>query len=117
MSEPVRTLLIRLADAQGRIPGPAGEHATGVMQRGALDVKLSMPRPPNRQAPHAQDEIYVIVRGRGVLVTDRGREAFGPGDLMFVAAGEEHHFEDFTDDIAVWVIFNGPVGGEFPLGG
>jgi mannose-6-phosphate isomerase-like protein (cupin superfamily) len=109
--------VIHLANAQARIPGPAGEHAVGVMQRGALDVKLSMPRPPNRQAPHAQDEIYVIVRGRGVLVTNGGREPFGPGDLMFVAAGEEHHFEDFTDDIAVWVIFHGPPGGEVPRQG
>jgi mannose-6-phosphate isomerase-like protein (cupin superfamily) len=92
--------VIHLANAQARIPGPAGEHAVGVMQRGALDVKLSMPRPPNRQAPHAQDEIYVIVRGRGVLVTNGGREPFGPGD-----------------DIAVWVIFHGPPGGEVPRQG
>ena len=31
---------------------------------------------------------------------------------MFVGAGTEHHFEDFTDDLAVWVIFYGPQGGE-----
>jgi hypothetical protein len=31
---------------------------------------------------------------------------------MFVAAGTEHHFEDFTDDLAVWVAFYGPPGGE-----
>jgi hypothetical protein len=31
---------------------------------------------------------------------------------MFVAAGVEHRFEDFTDDLAVWVMFYGPEGGE-----
>jgi len=31
---------------------------------------------------------------------------------MFVAAGVEHHFEDFTEDLAIWVIFYGPPGGE-----
>jgi len=118
MSQPDRACVIRLADAEARTPGPAGEHAVGVLHRGALDVKLSLPPEPNRQTPHAQDEIYVIVRGRGVLVHGDGeRKAFGPGDLMFVAAGEEHQFEDFTEDIAVWVVFHGPPGGEFPRGG
>jgi hypothetical protein len=31
---------------------------------------------------------------------------------MFVAAGVEHRFEDFSADLAVWVIFYGPPGGE-----
>jgi hypothetical protein len=34
---------------------------------------------------------------------------------MFVAAGTEHYFEDFTEDLAVWVVFYGPDGGEVPL--
>jgi hypothetical protein len=29
-----------------------------------------------------------------------------------VAAGTEHRFEDFTEDLAVWVVFYGPDGGE-----
>jgi mannose-6-phosphate isomerase-like protein (cupin superfamily) len=40
------------------------------------------------------------------------RHAFGPGDVLFVPAGVEHHFENFTDDLATWVIFYGPEGGE-----
>ena len=31
---------------------------------------------------------------------------------LFVPAGVEHRFEDFTDDLAVWVVFYGPEGGE-----
>jgi hypothetical protein len=31
---------------------------------------------------------------------------------MFVAAGTEHHFENFTEDLTVWVVFYGPTGGE-----
>ena len=38
-------------------------------------------------------------------------------DLLFVAAGTEHPFEDFTDDLAVWVVFFGPQGGEAPMVG
>jgi len=42
------------------------------------------------------------------------REECGSGDLLFVAAGTEHHFEDFTDDLTVWVVFFGLQGGEVP---
>ena len=83
-----------------------------VLQRGTLDVKLSRPARPNVQTPHEQDEIYVVVEGRGFLWHDGTRAAFGPGDLLFVAAGVEHRFEDFGDDLAVWRIFYGPRGGE-----
>lgn len=112
-----RSRVIRLADARARIPGPAGEHFTGVLQRGTLDAKLSLgkfaPR-PNRQTPHTKDEIYVVVRGRGVLFHDGKRDPFEAGDLLFVAAGVEHYFEEFSEDLAVWVVFYGVDGGEAP---
>jgi mannose-6-phosphate isomerase-like protein (cupin superfamily) len=104
--------VIRLAEAQSRIPGPAGEHAVSVLQRGTLDVALSLPVPPNTQTPHTQDEIYVVIRGRGFLVHDEKRDRFEAGDLLFVAAGTEHHVEDFSEDLAVWRVFYGPAGGE-----
>jgi hypothetical protein len=34
------------------------------------------------------------------------RVPFGPGDLLFVAAGTEHRFEDFTEDLGVWVVMS-----------
>ncbi len=108
----VRSRVIRFEEAQACIPGPAGEHAVGLLRRGTLDVKLSLPVPPNQQTPHAQDEIYVVIRGRGVLLHDGRREPFESGDLLFVAAGTEHRFEDFSEDLAVWVVFYGPPGGE-----
>ena len=109
-----RSRVIHLAEARAGIPGPAGDHSVSVFQRGTVNVKLSLPVLPNQQTPHAQDEIYVIIRGRGVLFHDGQRDSFEPGDLLFVAAGTEHHFEDFTEDLAVWVVFYGPEGGEVP---
>ena len=114
MSKPDRSRVIRLAEAQAGIPGPAGEHSVSFLQRGTLNVRLSLPAPPNQQTPHAQDEVYVIIRGRGVLLHDGERDPFESGDLLFVAAGTEHRFEDFTEDLAVWVVFYGPHGGEIP---
>ena len=117
MSKADRSRVIRLAEARAHIPGPAGEHSASLLQRGTLNVKLSLPVNPNRQTPHTQDEIYVIVRGRGVMFHDGRRDAFEAGDLVFVAAGTEHQFEDFTEDLAVWVVFYGPAGGEVPTDG
>jgi mannose-6-phosphate isomerase-like protein (cupin superfamily) len=114
MGERDRSRVIHVAEAQGRIPGPPGQHFVSLLERGTIRVLLSLPVSPNRQTPHAQDEIYVIVRGRGVLFHGGERDPFGAGDLIFVSAGTEHWFEDFTEDLAVWVVFYGPHGGEVP---
>jgi mannose-6-phosphate isomerase-like protein (cupin superfamily) len=109
-----RSCVIRLAEAEARIPGPAGEHAATILRRGTLDVALSLPRVARQQTPHVQDEIYFIFRGRGVLFHDGKRDPFEPGDLLFVAAGIEHQFEDITEDLALWRVFYGAQGGEIP---
>src|ERR1700739_2427103 len=62
--------VLRLAEAEMRIPGPGGEHAVMILQRGTLDVALSIPGVPKRQTPHAQERFFFVVRGRGVLVPE-----------------------------------------------
>jgi mannose-6-phosphate isomerase-like protein (cupin superfamily) len=117
MSQPSRSCVVRQAEAQAGIPGPAGEHARSVLQRGSLNVMLSLGRfapLPRPTTPHEQDEVYIVIRGCGVFFRDGKRDAFGAGDLLFVAAGTEHRFEDFTEDLTVWVVFYGPSGGELP---
>jgi mannose-6-phosphate isomerase-like protein (cupin superfamily) len=115
MTKPERSGIFHFEEIDMSIPRADGEHAITVSRRGTLHVKLSArPLRPNRQTSHAQDEVYVVIRGRGVLFHDGKRDSFEAGDCLFVAAGTEHHFEDFSDDLAVWVIFYGPSGGELP---
>jgi mannose-6-phosphate isomerase-like protein (cupin superfamily) len=114
MSTPDRSRVIRLTEVQARIPGPAGERAVMALRRGSLDVALSLPLRPSQQTPHTQDEIYFIIRGRGALIHDSKRDPFESGDILFVAAGTEHQFEDASDDLALWRVFYGPHGGEVP---
>jgi mannose-6-phosphate isomerase-like protein (cupin superfamily) len=119
MSRSARSRVIHFADAKAGIPGPAGEHAVSVLQRGTLDAKLSLGRfaphrSPDQMTSHEQDEVYVVISGRGVLLHDGERDAFEAGDLLFVAAGTEHRFDAFTEDLAVWVVFYGARGGEVP---
>jgi mannose-6-phosphate isomerase-like protein (cupin superfamily) len=73
-----------------------------------------MPRGEDRQAPHTRDEVYVVVTGAGWFRCGDERVHFGPGDALFAPAGAVHRFEEFGDDLAVWVVFYGPVGGEAP---
>ena len=113
-TSPVAAVSIRSSEAQSLIPGPAGEHAATVLRRGPLDVALSIPPRPAQQLPHARDEIYFIIRGRALFLHDGQRDPVGSGDLVFVAAGTEHQFEDYTEEFALWRVFYGPEGGEVP---
>jgi mannose-6-phosphate isomerase-like protein (cupin superfamily) len=94
------------------LPGSGGERFAKVLGHGSMEVEIYAPRGRDAQAPHTRDELYVVVSGSGKFVNGAGRHEFGPGDVLFVPSGVEHRFEDFTDDLAVWVVFYGPEGGE-----
>ena len=64
------------------------------------------------RAPHDQDELYIVISGRGTFLKGAERRPFGPGDLIFVEAGVPHRFEAFDATFATWVVFWGPPGGE-----
>jgi mannose-6-phosphate isomerase-like protein (cupin superfamily) len=89
-----------------------GKRFVQLETHGTLSVEIYAPRGRDTQAPHTRDEAYVVVQGRGEFIRGSIRDAFGPGDFLFVPAGVEHRFVDFTDDLVVWVIFYGPEGGE-----
>lgn len=101
-------------EALDRIPDPEGRRFATLFQHGTLEVEIYAPRGSDDQTPHTRDEVYVVVQGRGYFRYGGKVEPFGPGDLLFVPAGVEHRFEDFSDDLSVWVLFYGPEGGEDP---
>lgn len=103
---------INLADAIHRLPGPQQENVVTLFEHGSLVTKLYSPRVNDPQTPHSRDEVYVVAQGSGEFVCRGTRQPFQPLDVLFVAAGVEHCFENFTDDFAVWVFFYGPEGGE-----
>lgn len=103
---------VTLREALSRLPGAGGERFSEVLTHGTLAVEIYAPRERDPQTPHTRDEVYVVAQGEGQFVNGPDRHPFGPGDVLFVPAGVEHRFEDFTDDFVTWVIFYGPVGGE-----
>ena len=103
-----RTVAEGLAELGG---GDEPRFAT-LFEHGTLSVELYAPIGTDGQQPHERDEVYVVAKGTGTFFCDGERTPFAPGDFLFVPAGVEHHFEDFTDDFATWVFFYGPDGGE-----
>lgn len=101
-----------VAEAMERLPGPDGERFARVLGHGSMEVEVYAPRGSDPQTPHTRDELYVVAEGTGEFVNGETRHPFGSGDVLFVPAGVEHRFEDFTDDLVVWVVFYGPEGGE-----
>ena len=91
-----------------------GEHPrfAEVFAHGNLTVEIYAPRGRDAQTPHARDEVYVVVAGSGKFFCDGETRDFAPGELLFVPAGMDHRFLDFSDDFAAWVLFYGPEGGE-----
>jgi mannose-6-phosphate isomerase-like protein (cupin superfamily) len=104
--------LLKLADAQNAIPSPDGKLYAELFRHGTLTVEIYAPKGVDLQQPHTRDELYIVIFGRGWFLCEGQRVEFAPGDALFAAAGEIHRFEDFTDDLLVWVVFYGPEGGE-----
>ena len=100
------------AALQALADDPQGLPFRSLFRHGSLEVEVYKPGERDLQTPHARDEVYVVIAGRGTFACAGERRAFGPGELLFVPAGVEHRFEDFSDDFSTWVLFYGPEGGE-----
>ena len=94
------------------LPDAQGQRFATIFEHGTLSVEIYAPRGTDPQNPHTRDEVYFVASGTGEFVCGESRQDFGPTDLLFAAAGAVHRFENFTDDLAVWVLFYGPEGGE-----
>ncbi len=83
-----------------------------LFEHGTLAVEIYKPDKVDHQTPHTRDELYVIVSGSGTFINGDQRHEFEVGEVLYVSAGVEHRFVDFTDDFSTWVFFYGPEGGE-----
>ena len=57
------------------------------------------------QLPHAEDEIYYVVEGRGVIDVAGERRPVQPGSIVFVAKEVDHRFVDIEEDLSILVFF------------
>lgn len=57
------------------------------------------------QSPHAEDEVYYIVSGRGTVEVAGELRPVQAGSIVYVAREVEHRFLDITEDLSILVFF------------
>jgi mannose-6-phosphate isomerase-like protein (cupin superfamily) len=62
---------------------------------------------PDRQQPHEDDEVYIVLEGRGTLQVEDEEIDLEEGQAMFVAAGADHRFTGY-EQLALLVVFTRP---------
>ena len=66
-----------------------------VLAAGAVDT----------QTPHTEDEVYVVLSGRGELRVGEVSRPVGVGSLCYVRAGEVHAFHSVVESLRLLVVF------------
>jgi len=59
---------------------------------------------PDRQQPHDDDEVYVVLEGSGVLDVEGQKVELREGHALFVPAGADHRFSGY-EHLSLLVIF------------
>src|SRR5918995_3612971 len=79
-----------------RVPAPRlDERGLYVLEAGADDP----------QEPHQEDEVYVVLEGRAMLMVAGQDRPVGPGSVLFVARTVAHRFHDVSERLSVLVFF------------
>lgn len=69
-----------------------------------LGVYVLVAPEPDHQQPHEDDEVYVVLEGRGTLEIEDRRVELSEGHAVFVPAGAEHRFTGY-EQLSVLVLF------------
>jgi len=69
-----------------------------------LGVYVLVAPEPDRQQPHGDDEVYVVLDGSGALEVEGRTVPLEKGHTIFVQAGAEHRFVGYVG-LSLFVIF------------
>lgn len=57
------------------------------------------------QTPHHEDEVYFVIRGRGMISIDGKDRRVETGSTIFVAKEVDHRFHTVTEPLELLVVF------------
>ncbi len=97
----IATAKQRLAEAGG---GYEVVHESAGLE---LGVYVLVAPEPDRQQPHEDDEVYVVLEGRGLLEVEGDTVEVSEGKAAFVPAGADHRFTGY-EGLSVLVVFSRP---------
>ena len=93
--------VFKLSDLKNKVAG--GEPCIHEFLRSA-QLSCAIYRLPvgakDMQAPHLEDELYLVIEGRARLRVGGSEQEVGPGMVLFVGATTEHSFFDIVEDEA-----------------
>jgi len=94
--------------AASALPLPQGRRSAEVFVDGDLEIRFYAPKGHDPQPAHDRDEVYIVAAGHGKYRVGDQVHPVATGALLYAAAYENHRFEEFSEDFAVWVVFYGP---------
>jgi mannose-6-phosphate isomerase-like protein (cupin superfamily) len=96
---------IRVEEARRRLEASGGGYEIVQESPGLeLGVYVLVAPEPDRQQPHEDDEVYLVLEGRGTLDVAGDRVDLEEGQAAFVAAGVEHRFVGY-ESLSLLVVF------------
>ena len=97
---------IDIAEAKERLAAGTGGYEVVHGSPGLeLGVYVLVAPEPDRQQPHEDDEVYVVLEGSGTLEVEGERVELREGHAVFVPARAEHRFVGY-ERLSVLVIFD-----------
>jgi len=97
--------LVHVNAAKDRLLAAGGGYeVVHTSPRVELGVYVLVAPEPDRQQPHEDDEVYVVLEGTGVLEVEGKDVPVKEGDAVFVEAGAEHRFTAY-EHLSVLVLF------------
>ncbi len=95
-----------LAEIKGKLKGDAVEYLE-FLKVPALScgVYTLTAGSTDMQAPHDEDEVYLVLEGSARMRLGDEDKAVGPGSLLYVGATTEHSFFEIEEDMTLLVFF------------
>ncbi len=95
-----------LAEIRGKLKGDAVQYLE-FLNVPALNCGLYFLPAGARdmQAPHDEDEVYLVLTGKASMKLGEEERAVGPGSLLYVSATTEHSFFEIQEDMTLLVMF------------
>jgi mannose-6-phosphate isomerase-like protein (cupin superfamily) len=94
-----------IADVKDRLVAAGGGYEVVHDSPGLeIGVYVLVAPEPDRQQPHEDDEMYIVLEGSGVLEVEGASVPVAEGKAVFVEAGADHRFTAY-EHLSVLVIF------------
>ena len=96
-----------LEEARAQVQYRTGEPYLEFLRRDSMSCGLYVLEPgaTDPQDPHQQDEVYVVLEGRGAINVAGQDRPVGPGSVVFVGRAVPHRFHDIAERLSVLVFF------------